>query len=93
MEEPICKWYLEDGTTITFRVAALKAHRLEGAYNQDRTPVYEVDSKLIMAIDSPDRLKFDVTKWGRDKDDDDNDLGVHDEGTSPKAAWPGFVTL
>ena len=79
MEEPVGKWYLEDGTTITFRVAALRVHRLEGVFNQDRTPVYEVDSKLIMATDSPDRLKFDVRKWGRDQDDDDNDLGADDE--------------
>ena len=75
MEEPIGKWYLEDGTTITFRVAALRVHRLEGTYHPDRTPVYEVDSKLNMATDSPDRLRFDVRNWGRDQDDDDNDLG------------------
>ena len=86
MEEPVGKWYLEDGTTITFHVAPLRVHRLEGVFNQDMTLVYGVDSRLIMTTDSPERLKFNVRNWGQDQDGDDTDLGVDDEEMFQKAA-------
>ena len=66
-------------------MVALKAEREEGSYHPDRSPVYHIQNKLFMSVESPDRLKFDVRNWGRD-DEDDGEIGERDEETFRRAA-------
>ena len=85
MDELIGKWYLEDGTIITFRTVALRATR-EDSYHPDGSPVYHISNKLFMEIDAPGRLHFDIRKWDRDDGEDDDDFGAEDEETFRRAA-------
>ena len=86
LDEPIGKWYLQDGTVVTFRVVALKVEREEGSYYPDRNPVYHIQNKLFMSVESPQRLKFDVRNMGRDDDEDDGEIGEGDEETFRRTA-------
>ncbi len=56
------EYELEDGTRLKLKTVVAKVLRLEGAYNADGDPVYQVTSTPILATDIPPELKQKPSK-------------------------------
>ena len=48
---------LADGTEIRIKTVVLTALRLEGQYDQDGNPMYQIKANQIMTTTSPDHLR------------------------------------
>lgn len=55
--EPWTSYTLSDGTEVRVRIMLLAATRIEGQFNPDGTPVYQLQCQQIMHVDAPDNLK------------------------------------
>lgn len=53
---------LEDGTKVKIKTIATKIIRVEGAYNKDGDPVYQVQSTNVVTTDVPQKLKLKPTR-------------------------------
>ncbi len=56
------EYELEDGTRMRLKTVVSKILRLEGTYNADGDPVYQVVSTNILAPDIPPGLKMKPSK-------------------------------
>lgn len=60
VEEATERWTdlkLADGTVIRIKTVVLTVLRLEGQYDQDGNPMYQIKANQIMTASSPDILK------------------------------------
>lgn len=48
---------LSDGTAIRIKPVVLSALRIEGEYDQEGNPVYQIKANQVMTASSPDHLK------------------------------------
>jgi len=56
-DEPIGRWYLSDGSIVTFKTVATGATRIEGQFDQYGNPIYHIHYTTLMSTRSPDSLK------------------------------------
>ena len=56
-DEPIGRWFLEDGSFITYKTVATAAKRIEGRYDQYGNPIYHMSYTTIMTTKAPDSVK------------------------------------
>lgn len=56
-EEPIGRWFLEDGSIITHKTVATAATRIEGQYDQYGNPIYHMSYTTLMTTKAPDSVK------------------------------------
>ena len=49
--------HLDDGTVIRIKPVILAVQRIEGHYDQEGNPLYQVKANQIMTADSPDHMK------------------------------------
>jgi hypothetical protein len=51
------EYILEDGTVLRMKLVVTEVYRIEGLYDNDGNPVYQVKSSNVVAIRPPDSLK------------------------------------
>jgi len=60
VDEAIERWTdvkLADGSTLRIKTVLLGVLRIEGHYDADGNPMYQVKANQIMTVDAPDQLK------------------------------------
>ena len=55
---------LDDGTLIRIRPVVLTVFRIEGHYDQDGNPLYQVKANQVMTADAQEHLKKDAIASG-----------------------------
>jgi len=59
--EKFSEYTLEDGTVLKGKLVVLSAARLEGQYDQDGNPSYQIKAQqLLIVVSAPDELKKKV---------------------------------
>lgn len=48
---------LEDGSTLRLKPVVITVVRIEGHYDQDGSPLYQVKAGQVLAVDAPDYLR------------------------------------
>ncbi len=51
------EYLLEDGTVLRMKLVVTEVYRIEGMYDSDGNPVYQVKSSNVVTVRPPDNLK------------------------------------
>lgn len=56
-QEPMAIYRFDDGTVVKAKSVLMHVERIEGAFNPDGTPVYNMVWNQVLTVVSPDEIK------------------------------------